>query len=189
MEPSQIDAESVLKRRGSGISIALSQHQKAASKSTGMMDKVGFQDYEQWPGYMQAGYPILINPPNMPTVNFSKWHLLKTYNLYMISVSLRNSSIANAHVSLLATSTSHPHAKDAKKIDVCKCLITSIWEKNLNSKHKRRFILLYNFWPGTLFWWWLRRKTWRLCPWYVCAKFGKTWASATLLAVSKGKPF
>ena len=68
MEP---QSEATLKRRGSGVSIALSKSPSRVGTRPNSLERTAVQEYQDWQtGYPQpAGpYPILVNPPPMPTV-------------------------------------------------------------------------------------------------------------------------
>ena len=63
--------EATLKRRGSGVSIALSKSPSRVGTRPNSLERTAVQEYQDWQtGYPQpAGpYPILVNPPPMPTV-------------------------------------------------------------------------------------------------------------------------
>ena len=66
--------EGTLKRRGSGVSIALSKTPSKAEMRPNSLDRNALHEYQQWQAaYAQppGPYPILVNPPPMPTVTFS----------------------------------------------------------------------------------------------------------------------
>ena len=69
MEPQN---EATLKRRGSGVSIALSKSPSRVGTRPNSLERTAVQEYQDWQtGYppQPAGpYPILVNPPPMPTV-------------------------------------------------------------------------------------------------------------------------
>ena len=71
MEAHRGENDSTLKRRGSGVSIALSKSPSRVGTRPHFLDRNAVQDYQDWQAtYAQpAGpYPILVNPPPMPTV-------------------------------------------------------------------------------------------------------------------------
>ena len=81
--------DGTLKRRGSGGSIALSKTPSKAGMRPKSLDRNALQEYQDWQAayagspYAQSPgpYPILVNPPPLPTVTISKYLGL---NFYMV---------------------------------------------------------------------------------------------------------
>ena len=80
IEDPRADPEATLKRRGSGISLSLNKQPSRGGSRPQSLDRNGMREFHDWQqqygGYppMQAApgpYPILVNPPPMPTVRIS----------------------------------------------------------------------------------------------------------------------
>jgi hypothetical protein len=86
MEPQN---EATLKRRGSGVSIALSKSPSRVGTRPNSLERTAVQEYQDWQtGYPQpAGpYPILVNPPPMPTVKTNESRLIKMHVMSYLTI-------------------------------------------------------------------------------------------------------